>query len=171
MADEVMTYEIDNSQWDALFGGLTASKLRAAWKAGLRPSAQTIERGVLAELQGKHPNAYKYNKEVRIKIFSKGGGYRVNLSQGQLSFAPSKKTGELISYSHLYILRWLSGGTAERYTKKGWRRGSVVGSHFFELGVDNTLEPALDRIADDLTASFQKAVAKAKSAPPNPEKI
>lgn len=170
MANEVMTVEVDNSQVNALFEGLSAAKMRAAWKAGLRPSAQTIERGVLAELQGKHPNAYKYGKEVRIKIFSKGGGYRVGLSQGQISMAPSK-SGKLIAYSHLYILRWLSGGTAERYTKKGWRRGYITGSHFFESGVDNTLEPALDRIAGDLTSSFQKAVAKAKAATPAPEKI
>lgn len=168
MADEIMTVEIDSAKWDSLFDGLTASKLRAAWKRGLMPSAKVIERGVFEALYKHHPNAYKYHKEVKIKVFSKGGGYRVGLSAGQLALT---KAGDAVDYSHLFILRWLAMGTAERYTKRGWRRGKIIGSHFFAEGVEHSLLPALDRIADDLTASFQKAVAKAKSAPPNPEKI
>ena len=163
MSKDVMTYEVDTDQWAALFGEMNARQLRASWKAGLRPSAQTIERGVLSELASRHPAAEKYKKEVRIKVFSKGGGYAVGLSQGQLTAGFSKK-GELIQTSHLYILRWLSGGTAERFTKKGWRRGRIVGSNFFSIGVEQTINPALARIGEDLTKSFERAAARARAA-------
>ena len=169
MADNVFIYEIDSAQWDALIGELNSRQLRAAYKQGLRPSAKTIEGGVLTQLAAKHPAANKYKGEVRIKLWSKGGGYTVKLSQGQVSLGLSK-SGELISYSHLYILRWLSGGTEERYTKKGWRRGRITGSHFFREGVDQTINPAIDRIADDITTAFERAAAKARAAKAAPQK-
>lgn len=169
MADNVFTYEIDDAQLSALINELDSRKIRAAYMQGLRPSAKTIERGVLAQLSARHPAAKKYSKEVRIKLWSKGGGYTVNLSQGQISFGFSK-SGKLIEYSHLYILRWLSGGTEERYTKKGWRRGRITGSHFFREGVDQSINPAVDRIADDITKAFERAAAKARAAKAAPQK-
>lgn len=165
-----LSIHIDSARFDALFDGLAASKLRAAWKQGLKPSAKVLERGVLSQLYAKHPAAQKYHKEVKIKIFSKGGGYAVNLSQGQLSLGISK-AGELIDYSHLYILRWLSTGTAERYTKRGFRRGRIVGSHFFREGVEQNINPAIERIGEDITKAFEQAQAKARTVAPQPQKI
>ena len=158
-----MTVEFDSTAFDALFDGLTASKLRAAWRKGLKPSAQVIEHGVLAQLSAKHPAAAKYSKEVKIKVWSKGGGYSVGLSQGQLSLGISK-AGELIDCSHLYILRWLSGGTAERFTKRGFRRGIITGSHFFQQGVEKNIYPAIERIGNDIISAFQQAQAKARAS-------
>lgn len=159
----VMKVDIDSASFDALFENLSSSKLRAAWRQGLKPSAKVIERGVLDQLSAKHPAAQKYSKEVRIKLWSKGGGYTVGLSQGQMSIAMSK-AGELIDYSHLYILRWLSGGTAERYTKRGFRRGRIVGSSFFPIGVDQSVYSAIERINVDIIKAFQQAQAKARAS-------
>lgn len=165
-----LSIQIDSARFDALFDGLTASKLRAAWKQGLKPSAQVIERGVIESLYNSHPRAYKYHKEVKIKVFTKGGGYAVGLSQGQLSISMTK-SGRLIDYSHLYILRWLSMGTAERYTKRGAYRGRITGSHFFSAGVSHSILPAIERIGEDITKAFERAQAKAREATPQPEKI
>lgn len=164
MAD-VFTYEVDTSQWDTLFSELSSRQLKSAWKAGLRPSAKTIERGVLAELKSNHPAADKYRKEVKIKVWSKGGGYTVGLSKGQLSMAMSKK-GTMVEYSHLYILRWLSGGTQNRYTNRGAYRGRITPSHFFATGVKNTIDPAIGSIGNDITKALQRAAARAKAARP-----
>lgn len=163
MVDDVFTYDVDTSQWEALFKEMNARQLKSAWKSGLRPSAKTIERGVLAQLDQKHPAAAKYRKEVKIKLWSKGGGYTVGLSQGQLS-AGFSKSGELIEYSHLYILRWLSAGTQERYTKRGSRRGRIVGSGFFSEGVEQTLNPAIARIGSDVTKALERAAQRARQA-------
>lgn len=163
MADNVFTYDVDTSQWEALFREMNARQLKSAWKSGLRPSAKTIERGVLAQLDQKHPAAAKYRKEVKIKLWSKGGGYTVGLSQGQLS-AGFSKSGELIEYSHLYILRWLSAGTQERYTKSGSRRGRIVGSGFFSEGVEQTLNSAIARIGSDVTKALERAAQRARQA-------
>lgn len=160
--DDVFTYDVDTSQWEALFSELNSRQLKSAWKAGLRPSAKTIERGVLTQLDRRHPAASKYRKEVKIKIWSKGGGYTVGLSQGQVESVI--RNGKLIKNSHLYILRWLSGGTQERFTKKSARRGRIVGSHFFLDGVKNTIDPAVQRIGTDITKSLERAVARARSA-------
>lgn len=168
MAD-VFTYEIDTSQWEALIGELNARQLKAAWKSGLRPSAKKIEKGVLTQLAAKHPNAAKYSKELKVKIWSKGGGYTVGLSRGQIEFAMNK-AGKLVEYSHLYILRWLSAGTAERYTKKGARRGSIAASHFFREGVQQNIQPAIDGMAGDITKALQRAAQRARAAKPNPQK-
>lgn len=163
------TYEIDTSQWDALMGELNARKLKAAWKSGLRPSAKTIERGVLSQLASKHPAANKYSKEVRIKMWSKSGGYTVNLSQGQLSFKISK-SGKVVKDSHLYILRWLSAGTQPRKTKSGYNRGKITASNFFGEGVEQSLPSAIDSIDTDITKALQRAVMRARQAKPNPQK-
>lgn len=162
-------YEVDTSQWETLMGELNARKLKAAWKSGLRPSARKIQKGVVSELSTYHPAAYKYHKEVRIDLWSKGGGYTVELSQGEISMAMSK-AGKLIEYSHLYILRWLSSGTAERYTKKGARRGRITGSMFFPKGVDKTTMPAIDGMAGDITKALQRAAQRARAAKANPQK-
>lgn len=164
MADEFI-YEVDTSQWDTLFSELSGRQLKSAWKAGLRPSAKTIERGVLAELASTHPAANKYRKEVAIKVWSKGGGYTVGMSKGQLSLARSKK-GTMVEYSHLYILRWLSAGTKDRYTKRGAKRGSITASHFFSTGVKNTIDPAIGNIGNDITKALQRAATRAKAARP-----
>ena len=168
MAD-TFTYEIDTSQWETLMGELNARKLKAAWKSGLRPSAKKIERGVLTQLSAKHPNAAKYSKELKVKIWSKGGGYTVGLSKGQIEFAMNK-AGKLVEKSHLYILRWLAGGTKERFTKRGARRGSIAASHFFREGVQQNIQPAIDGMAGDITKALQRAAQRARAAKANPQK-
>lgn len=160
---EIMTVEIDSAAFDALFNGLTASKLRAAWKKGLKPSAQILELGVLESLYSHHPRAFKYASELKVKIWTKGGGYTVGLSTGQLSISMSK-SGDMIDYSHMYILRWLAMGTSERYTKRGFRRGRIIGSHFFAKGIANYIEPAIERIGRDITQAFEQAQAKARAS-------
>lgn len=166
MAEDFLTYQIDTSQWDTLMGELNYRRLKSAWRAGLRPSAQTIEKGVISELKAKHPAAYKYRAEVRIKMWSKGGGYTVGLSQGQLTMGFSK-SGKLMEMSHLYILRWLSKGTAERHTKKGARRGRITASSFFPEGVEKNLQPAVFRIGNDITNALLRAVTRARAAKPS----
>lgn len=165
MPEDFLTYQIDTSQWDTLMHELNYRQLKSAWRSGLRPSAQTIEKGVISELQAKHPAAYKYRAEVRIKMWPKGGGYTVGLSQGQLTMDFSK-SGKLMEMSHLYILRWLSRGTAERYTKRGARRGRITASRFFPEGVEKNLQPAVFRIGDDITKALQRAFARARAAKP-----
>ena len=162
MADNVFTYDVDTSQWEALFREMNARQLKSAWKSGLRPSAKTIERGVLAQLDQKHPAASKYRKEVRIKLWSKGGGYTVGLSQGQIETV--MRNGKLIKNSHLYILRWLSGGTQERFTKRGARRGRIIGSHFLREGVLQTIDPAVQGLGSDITKALERAAQRARQA-------
>jgi hypothetical protein len=169
MADDAFTYEVEVDEWTPLMDELSGRQLRSAWRSGIRPSAKTIERGVLAQLDQKHPAASKYRDEVRIKMFSGGFGYAVKLSQGQLSMDFNKK-GKLVATSHLYILRWLTGGTAERYTKRGARRGRIVGSHFFKQGVETTINPALFRLGEDITKSLQRAAARARAKKSAPQK-
>lgn len=161
---EGITYELYTAQLEALMDCLDAKQLKAAWRKGLRPSAKVIERGVLAQLQAKHPAAVKYSKEIAIKIWPSNTGYTVGLTKGQLSLQRSK-SGRMIEYSHLYILRWLTKGTAKRQTKKGYNRGSIKGSGFFYQGVLETIDPAAQRISADVMKSFEKAVVKAKSVP------
>lgn len=153
--------EIYTAQLDALMDCLDAQQLKAAWRTGLRPSAKDIERGVLSQLAIRHPNATKYSKEVKIKVWSQGQGYTVALSKGQMEFRRSK-SGKTIEYSHLYILRWLSKGTNVRTTRKGGNRGRIVGSHFFYKGVMQTIDAACNRISKDVLKSFEQAVEKAK---------
>lgn len=168
MADTFI-YEVDTSQWEALMGELNARQLKAAWKAGLRPSAKKIEKGVLTQLSAKHPNALKYSKELKVSVWTKGGGYTVGLSKGEVSFVMSK-SGRLVEYSHLYILRWLAAGTKDRYTKKGYRRGKIVGSGFFLEGVKQTVDPAINGLGTDIMKALKRAADRAAKAKPNPQK-
>lgn len=160
VSDGILVCEVDTSQWDTLMSELNPRQLKTAWKAGMRPSAKTIERGVQSSLAARHPNAVKYSKEIHIKLWSKGGGYTVGLSQGQLSTVMSK-SGKVISSSHLYILRWLSTGTAERRTGRGYNRGKITASHFFSEGVNRTVEPAISALGDNITKALERAYARA----------
>lgn len=164
MAQDGITYELYTAQLEALMDCLDVQQLKAAWRNGLRPSAKVIEGGVLAQLRTRHPNAAKYGKEIAITIWKSGAAYTVGLSRGQLSFQRSKK-GKMIEYSHLFILRWLTKGTADRKTKKGYNRGMIKGSGFFRQGVLQTIDPATQRLSSDVMKSFEKAVVKAKSVP------
>lgn len=168
MAD-VFTYEVDTAKWDTLMSELNARQLKTAWKAGLRPSAKTIERGVLTSLAAHHPNAVKYSKEVKIKLWSKGSGFTVGLSQGQLEFARSK-SGKMIAYSHLFILRWLSTGTNERRTNKGAYRGQIQPSHFFSEGVKSSIDPAVNALGENITKALERAYSRALAAKSAPQK-
>lgn len=168
MAD-VFTYEVDTSKWDTLMSELNARQLKTAWKAGLRPSAKTIERGVQSALSTHHPNAVKYSKEIHIKLWSKGSGFTVNLSQGQIEFARSK-SGKMVQYSHLFILRWLSAGTNDRRTGKGYFRGSIKPSHFFAEGVKQSIDPAVSALGDNITKALERAYSKALAAKAAPQK-
>lgn len=163
MADEAFTYEVYDQQLTALIECLTPREITKATKSGLRPSAKVIQRGVVSQLATKHPAAAKYSKEVAIKIWSKGGGYTVKLAQGKVGTKKNKK-GVTVADSHIYILRFLSAGTAERYTKKGKFRGSIKASHFFSEGVLDTIDQAANRISADVMKAFEKAVIKAKKA-------
>ena len=164
MTQDGITYELYTAQLEALMDCLDAQQLKSAWRNGLRPSAKVIERGVLTQLRAHHPNAAKYSKEVAIKIWKSGTAYTVGLSQGQLSLQRSKE-GKMIEYSHLFILRWLTKGTVNRKTRKGYNRGAIKGSGFFYQGVLQTINPAAQRLSSDVMKSFEKAVIKAKSVP------
>lgn len=160
VSDGILVCDIDASQWDALMSELNPRQLKTAWKAGMRPSAKTIERGVQSSLAARHPNAVKYSKEIHIKLWSKGGGFTVGLSQGQLSTVMSK-SGKVISSSHLYILRWLSTGTENRTTGRGYNRGKITASHFFSEGVKTSIEPAVSALGDNITKALERAYARA----------
>lgn len=162
MAD-TFTSEIDSSQWDALMRELTPRQLKSAWKSGIKQSAKVIERGVQSSLSAKHPNAVKYKKEIRLKIWSQGQGFTVNLSQGQIQMARSK-SGKIIPYSHLYILRWLSGGTEPRRTHKDAYRGYITPSHFFAEGVNQSIDEATDSLVNNISNALGRAYSKAKAA-------
>lgn len=162
--DNSSTSEVYTAQLEALMDCLDVKQLKAAWRSGLRPSAKTIERSVISQLETEHPKAAKYRKEIAIKIWRSGMAYTVGLSKGQLSLQRSK-SGKMVEYSHLFILRWLAKGTAERRTQKGYNRGAIVGSHFFYQGVMRSIDPAASRLSGDVMKSFEKAVLKAKQVP------
>lgn len=161
---EVIVVEYDSTQWDALMSELNPSQLRRAYKAGMKPSAQVIQRYAVDELKSRHPAAAKYAKEVSIQVWTRGGGYTVALRQGQIALERSK-SGNMVKYSHLYILRWLSTGVGtkdKRATKKGYNRGSIEGSHFFSTAVRKSIPEAVGIVGDSITKALEKAVRRAK---------
>lgn len=158
---EVIIVEYDSTQWDALMSELNLSQLRRAYKAGMKPSAQVIQRYAVDELKSRHPAAAKYADEVGIQVWTRGGGYTVALRQGQIALERSK-SGNMVKYSHLHILRWLSTGVTNRATKKGHKRGSIEGSHFFSTAVRKSIPEAVGIVGDSITKSLEKAVTRAK---------
>lgn len=158
---EVLVVEYDSTQWDALMKELNPSQLRRAYKAGMKPSAQVIQRYAVDELKSRHPAATKYAKEVNIQVWTRGGGYTVALRQGQVALSRSK-SGNMVKYSHLHILRWLSTGVNSRATKKGYNRGSIEGSHFFSTAVRKSIPEAVGIVGDSITKALQKAAQRAK---------
>lgn len=158
---EVIVVEYDSTQWDALMSELNPSQLRRAYKAGMKPSAQVIQRYAVDELKSRHPAAAKYAKEVSIQVWTRGGGYTVALRQGQIALERSK-SGDMVKYSHLHILRWLSTGVSNRATKKGYKRGSIEGSHFFSTAVRKSIPEAVGIVGDSITKALEKAVRRAK---------
>lgn len=158
---EFIIVEYDSTQWDALMSELNPSQLRRAYKAGMKPSAQVIQRYAVDELKSRHPAAAKYAKEVSIQVWTRGGGYTVALRQGQIALERSK-SGNMVKYSHLHILRWLSTGVNGRATKKGYNRGSIEGSHFFSTAVRKSIPEAVGIVGDSITKALEKAVRRAK---------
>lgn len=159
--DDIMVVEYDSTQWDALMSELSNSQFRRAYKAGMKPSAQVIQRYAVDELKSRHPAAAKYAKEVSIQVWRRGGGYTVALRHGEVALERSK-SGNMVKYSHLHILRWLSTGVNGRATKKGYNRGSIEGSHFFSMAVRKSIPEAVGILSESITKSLEKAVRRAK---------
>ena len=152
--------ELVSASWDTLMSELNARNLKTAWNSGMKATAKIISRGVESSLAAHHPNAVKYSKEMKTNLWVKGGGLTVFLGQGQLEMARSK-SGKMINYSHLFILRWLSTGTAERHTKKNASRGKITASHFFAKGVEQSVDAALDSVGTNISKALERAYARA----------
>lgn len=55
------------------------------------------------------------------------------------------------------LLRWLDKGTKDRYTKQGWYRGMITGTHLVEPIIDAEAE----KIENNITLSYAEGMIKA----------
>lgn len=149
--------QVDDSQFKALIAGIQPKELRKSLRKVQRSSAKVLVKGIRSELLAKHQpkNGWQRaspERDISVKVFSLGGGYVVKLHDRR-----KKESGA-------YILRFLSTGTADRRTKKGYNRGHITASHFFRIGVEQNIGQATEEITKTLDATLQKAYQKAKNA-------
>lgn len=135
---------------DFLF--LTTKELKNAIKAGIRKGLyliRTAGRASLRSIMGKaasHHNP-KYNDTLQQGVRSTKIVEREGEQYGYTTITSNRQHG-----SGSYRLIFFEGGTVQRFTRKGYNRGSIKANFFFSTAVTSTegqVQQAIDKGISD----------------------
>lgn len=138
------------------FLSMNKKELKKAITAGIRKGLNLIRtagRASLRSLMGKaatHHNP-KFNDTLvqgvrSTKVVDRGQG-----PYGYTTITSNRKTG-----SGSYRLIFFEGGTVQRYTRKGYNRGSIKALFFFGQAVNNTEGKVQETIDKGITDAVNK---------------
>lgn len=140
---------VDASAFEAAVAGASAAFRRDAVAKACMAAARELRKAVEDELLAREPVGgsevlRKTSRHWPAEALRKGG---IGLERSYDGWGAAVS----IAQSHAdFRLHWMEGGTAERLTKSGARRGSVRGSGFFEAAVGQSGDAAVARVADAL---------------------
>ncbi len=161
--------QVDYHRINALFNNLSLSNKEAknAVKAGLRQSGNIIKKQAGYNLQNvtkKDGGLIHYRpllKFLRVSVFKNLKGVTItgldnrNRTKRKLGRRRNAK-----DYTHL--LRFFNMGADNRKTRKGYNRGSIHASHFFDNAVEAKKTEAMDKLSDNILYWINTVAEKRK---------
>lgn len=133
---------VDASQVNKLLRELENNNDRkVAFRSGLRKSGNVIRNGIFRAMKSSHPKLGTplYKRGIKTTVYKNASGVRVDI-MGKASKADTSFFSKRNSSDKMYILKFFSGGTKPRYTKRrGFYKkrkstGQIKASNFFERG-------------------------------------
>lgn len=84
-----------------------------------------------------------------------------------LSDTKSDKTAMVAGATRrIFYVRFVEGGTKERKTKKGWNRGSIVGTGTMKSIINSNIEPMIkyirEELANDINTFMERKLKRLK---------
>lgn len=161
MASERITFEVDTAQLDALLSRLSDRRLVQVQRRLVRQPLLKLRNGVKQALNARTkphrnrgfwksgPRTYKSPRPLWQDI--KMTPYRSGPAGGVVGLLTPKRYG-----NRAFILRILNRGTKQRVTKKGARRGSGPALRFFEAGISQSREAAVQAFNAGIRKELRK---------------
>lgn len=166
MSDTVTTgsvqVKVDSEQINKFFNDLNLNnnERKKAIKAALRKSVLIIRKQAQANLvsavpaaktkgTGRNGEAFKPLKnEINIAVYKNASGARVDMID-------RRRKG-----SRAFLLKFFNQGTAERATKRGYNRGIIEASSFFQNAVTAKKTEAEKSLEQNIIDMIKKAASK-----------
>lgn len=139
---------------------LNVREMGRALKTGVRKGLLLIRNKARQRFRALFPSGTKQNPLYRDKLID---GIRATKVQddkkdgvkGYVLITSNRRTG-----SGSYRLVFLEGGTVQRFTRKGYNRGSIAASYFFTTTVDSNQ----GQYGETVLRELDKAVDKINQA-------
>lgn len=125
-------FDIQDANLQKAFDGLKVGKLRTAMRSGLRKAMNPVKAAVWREYKAAYPGSTKY-RVVSLKNYKRGIGVWLGLHKVR----PTD-----VDVQTLIAMRTLNRGADSRATRKGYNRGSIAGSGFFDNAVSGSMAGA-----------------------------
>jgi len=138
------------------FFTLTTKELKKAIKDGIRKGINLIRSAGRQSLRAKMGRAANHHNPKYNDTLQQGvRGTRIVEKEGEqygyVTITSNRKTG-----SGSYRLIFFEGGTVQRFTRKGYNRGSIRANFFFSEVVNSTETQVQDVIDKGISDSIQK---------------
>ena len=139
---------------------LNTKEMGRALKTGVRKGLLFIRNKARKRFRTLFPSGSRLNSKYNDKLIEGIRATKVKEDKrdgirGFVLITSNRKTG-----SGSYRLVFLEGGTVNRYTKKGYNRGSIRASFFFTSSVNDSQSDYNDTVVNEL----EKAVDKINKA-------
>lgn len=141
--------QVDISRIEKCLDQLKPNQWRQATRNAFRKSMSIVQNAVKAAYRQTYPG--RLWRDIHVSAFRSGKGAMVDLL-----YLKRRSKGDPLY--HNFVMRFLNQGTQERQTKKGWSRGSVSGSHFFEQGVNSSMATAQATLMANLENALKKKI-------------
>lgn len=135
---------------------LNVREMGRALKTGVRKGLLLIRNKARQRFRALFPSGTKQNPLYRDKLID---GIRATKVQddkkdgvkGYVLITSNRRTG-----SGSYRLVFLEGGTVQRYTRKGYNRGSIAASYFFTTTVDSNQNTYKETVISEIDKTVNK---------------
>ena len=145
-----VSLDIQDANLQKAFDGLKVGKLRTAMRSGLRKAMGPVKSAVWREYKAAYPGSNRY-RIVSLKNYKRGIGVWLGLHKVRPTDAEVQT---------LIALRTLNRGAEGRATKKGYNRGDIQGSQFFDNAVSGAMGAAEAKAQREVTSAIMKKAQK-----------
>lgn len=131
---------------DRLWGALDAKARRRICMRALRRAAVPLQRQAQQRwAQTGIANAAKLKRHIRLRMHARWSGFTVTIKGRGTGRAQRQSNGRYGYADQGYLLRFFEGGTYDRRTRRGQRRGSIRAYQFMQKTKDSSQTEALAR--------------------------
>jgi hypothetical protein len=150
--------EVDATEFYRLCDMLDAKNLKKSFRKPLAKAGSVLKRQVVSAM---HATGYNIptsdNKFIVRKVWLTSKRNK-DQSGVTVAFSNSKKKGK---DDRGYVLRFLSQGTVNRTTKKGWRRGALSQTNYFPQAVSTATVPSAEELKKNVLSEMRSRLGGA----------